>query len=115
MEARLSGIAKELAQVAIDAYFSRPTFSYITYGAEVTSQKVYDELLIGARNKLSFPELANRIAKVAIISHWRNAKMNPEDIAKSILFKRAVNATTAALQKVIRRTNVQRKSLILVD
>lgn len=115
METRLRSIANALAESAIDSYNRRATFIYLSGIVENTVRLVYDELLIGVRNKTDVWKLAKNVTKIAVFAYRRATGTHSSYVDSSIesetLFQRAALATHATLKKMIKQTNYQRLHL----
>jgi hypothetical protein len=115
METRLNYISKALAEIAINSFNSRATFvKLITGELDIVVSRVYDELLLGVKNKISEFKLAKNITKIALLAYWQSINKCIDTVEMSNLefgsvFQRTVLATHATLKKMIKRTNEQRK------
>lgn len=117
MDHRLLQISKAIAQSAINAYYGSNMFSGVhsATGALDITRKVYDELVIGVKCKVNTSKLAKLATTAALIAHQKNrtsiigGPVNQPTVAGGDLFTRAHIAALAALQKMIRETNHQRR------
>lgn len=68
MDSYIFSLAKELAKRSVDIYNANMKVS--TFVADNVNRKVYDELLIGVRNKSTTYKLAQNIVLTAMLAHY---------------------------------------------